>query len=114
MPDAYATARGPLARLASPLSARARARLRDHEVAIDGGLGYWVELLAIPAVIDVKVDGWRCVVHLDQVVWSSAQDCVRHVGNLQPEIIQIVSRRVPESEVVVDVIAVVQIRKETC
>ena len=30
MPDVYATARGPLARLASPLSARARARRHAH------------------------------------------------------------------------------------
>jgi SAM-dependent methyltransferase len=34
MPDAYATARGPLARLASPLSARARARRHAHFFAL--------------------------------------------------------------------------------
>ncbi len=36
MPDAYATARGPLARLASPLSARARARRHEHFFALTG------------------------------------------------------------------------------
>ncbi len=36
MPDAYATARGPLARLASPLSARARARRHERFFALTG------------------------------------------------------------------------------
>jgi SAM-dependent methyltransferase len=36
MPDAYATAHGPLARLASPLSARARARRHEHFFALTG------------------------------------------------------------------------------
>jgi len=34
MPDAYATARGPLARLVSPISARARARRHAHFFAL--------------------------------------------------------------------------------
>jgi SAM-dependent methyltransferase len=36
MPDPYATARGPLARLASPLSARARARRHERFFALTG------------------------------------------------------------------------------
>jgi len=36
MPDAYATARGPLARLASPLSARARVRRHERFFALTG------------------------------------------------------------------------------
>src|SRR5271165_2975524 len=36
MPDAYATARGPLARLASPLSARARGRRHARFFALTG------------------------------------------------------------------------------
>jgi SAM-dependent methyltransferase len=34
MPDVYATARGPLARLASPLAARARAKRHEHFFAL--------------------------------------------------------------------------------
>jgi SAM-dependent methyltransferase len=46
MPDAYATARGPLARLASPLSDRARARRHAHFFAL-------AELPATARVLDL-------------------------------------------------------------
>jgi SAM-dependent methyltransferase len=62
MPDVYATARGPLARLASPLAARARARrharffaltrLRDGARVLDVGCGA-IGLRALEPTLDI-------------------------------------------------------------